>query len=49
VVTPVAYSLFDDAAMSTLWGRVGRTMGLPFAWARRKAAEATSIFLSLFK
>ena len=49
VVTPVAYSLFDDAAMSTLWRRIGRAMSLPFAWARRKAAEATTMFLGLFK
>ncbi|MEK6323796.1 MAG: efflux RND transporter permease subunit [Acidobacteriota bacterium] len=49
VVTPVAYSLFDDAAMSTLWGRIGRRVLAPFAWARRKAAAATSMFLGLFK
>ncbi len=49
LVTPVAYSLFDDAATSTLWGRIGRGMRMPFAWARRKAAAATSMFLSLFK
>jgi HAE1 family hydrophobic/amphiphilic exporter-1 len=49
VVTPVAYSLFDDSATSTLWGRIGRGMRTPFAWARRKAAEATSMFLSLFR
>ena len=49
VVTPVAYSIFDDWAMSTVWGRIGRGIRLPFLWARRKAAAATSIFLSLFK
>ncbi|MEK6405431.1 MAG: efflux RND transporter permease subunit [Acidobacteriota bacterium] len=49
VVTPVAYSLFDDAAMSPVWGRIGRGMRLPFVWARRKAAAATSMFLGLFK
>ena len=49
VVTPVAYSLFDDAANSTVWGRVGRAMGVPFSWARRKAEAATSMFLGLFK
>ncbi len=49
IVTPVAYSLFDDAAASTLWRRIGRTARLPFAWARRKAAEATTIFLGLFR
>jgi HAE1 family hydrophobic/amphiphilic exporter-1 len=49
VVTPVAYSLFDDAATSAVWGRIGRGMRAPFAWARRKAAAATSMFLGLFK
>jgi HAE1 family hydrophobic/amphiphilic exporter-1 len=49
VVTPVAYSLFDDASNSTVWGRIGRGMVAPFAWARRKAAAATSTFLGLFR
>jgi HAE1 family hydrophobic/amphiphilic exporter-1 len=49
VVTPVAYSLFDDASTSTVWGRIGRGLRTPFAWARRKAAEATSVFLGLFR
>jgi hydrophobic/amphiphilic exporter-1 (mainly G- bacteria), HAE1 family len=49
VVTPVAYSLFDDATNSTVWGRIGRGMVAPFAWARRKAAAATSTFLGLFR
>ncbi len=49
VVTPVAYSLFDDAGASKIWGRAGRAMRTPFAWARRKAIEATSTFLGLFK
>jgi HAE1 family hydrophobic/amphiphilic exporter-1 len=49
VVTPVAYSLFDDAATSTVWRNIGRRVRLPFAWARRKAAAATSVFLGLFK
>ncbi|MEK6301480.1 MAG: efflux RND transporter permease subunit [Acidobacteriota bacterium] len=49
LVTPVAYSLFDDAAASTVWGRIGRAVRLPFAWARRKAASATSSFLGLFR
>jgi hydrophobic/amphiphilic exporter-1 (mainly G- bacteria), HAE1 family len=49
VVTPVAYSIFDDWSMSTVWGRIGRLMHSPFAWARRKAAAATSMFLGLFK
>ncbi|HWO01457.1 MAG TPA: efflux RND transporter permease subunit [Blastocatellia bacterium] len=49
VVTPVAYSLFDDAGASTVWGRIGQGVRWPFAWARRKAASATSMFLGLFK
>jgi hydrophobic/amphiphilic exporter-1 (mainly G- bacteria), HAE1 family len=49
LVTPVAYSLFDDAAASTVWGRIGRAMRKPFAWARRKSADATTMFLGLFK
>jgi HAE1 family hydrophobic/amphiphilic exporter-1 len=49
IVTPVAYSLFDDAASSTVWGRIGRTARLPFAWARRKAAEATTMLIGLFR
>jgi HAE1 family hydrophobic/amphiphilic exporter-1 len=49
LVTPVAYSLFDDAATSPTWGRIGRAARWPFAWAKRKAASVTSTFLSLFK
>jgi HAE1 family hydrophobic/amphiphilic exporter-1 len=49
LVTPVAYSLFDDAGASTAWGKVGRGLLFPFAWLRRKAAQATSMFLGLFK
>jgi len=49
LVTPVAYSLFDDAATSTVWAKLGRTARWPFAWAKRKAAQATSMFLGLFK
>jgi HAE1 family hydrophobic/amphiphilic exporter-1 len=49
LVTPVAYSLFDDAATSPRWARVGRAIRWPFAWARRKAAAATSSFLGLFR
>ena len=49
VVTPVAYSIFDDWTVSTVWGRIGRLINAPFAWARRKAAAATSLFLGLFK
>lgn len=49
LVTPVAYSLFDDAAESSVWGRIGRGARAPFAWAKRKAAQATSMFLGLFR
>ncbi|MFY9609838.1 MAG: efflux RND transporter permease subunit, partial [Blastocatellia bacterium] len=49
LVTPVAYSLFDDAASSSVWGRIGRGVRWPFEWARRKAASATSSFLGLFR
>ena len=49
LVTPVAYSLFDDASASTVWGTIGRGLRSPFAWARRKAASATSSFLGLFR
>jgi hydrophobic/amphiphilic exporter-1 (mainly G- bacteria), HAE1 family len=49
LVTPVAYSLFDDAATSPAWGHIGRAARWPFAWARRKAASAASSFLGLFK
>jgi len=49
IVTPVAYSIFDDWTVSTIWGRIGRGMRLPFVWVRRKAAAATSMFLGLFK
>ena len=49
LVTPVAYSLFDDASASTVWRRIGRGVRWPFEWARRKAASATSSFLGLFR
>lgn len=49
VVTPVAYSIFDDWTVSTIWGRIGRVAVAPLAWARRKAAAATTLFLGLFK
>jgi HAE1 family hydrophobic/amphiphilic exporter-1 len=49
LVTPVAYSLFDDAATSNVWRRIGQAIRAPFAWARRKAAAATSMFLGLLK
>jgi HAE1 family hydrophobic/amphiphilic exporter-1 len=48
LATPVAYSLFDDAINSAMWGRVAAWWSETRAWARRKVATATSSFLSLF-
>jgi HAE1 family hydrophobic/amphiphilic exporter-1 len=49
LVTPVAYSLFDDAATSPRWSSMGRAARWPFAWAKRKAAAVTSTFLGMFR
>jgi HAE1 family hydrophobic/amphiphilic exporter-1 len=49
LVTPVAYSLFDDAATSPLWSRIAGGMRGSLQWARRKVASATSMFLGLFR
>ncbi|MCI0489602.1 MAG: efflux RND transporter permease subunit [Blastocatellia bacterium] len=49
VVTPVAYSLFDDFATSPLWGRLGVAVRGSISWARRKAQSVTSSFLGLFR
>jgi HAE1 family hydrophobic/amphiphilic exporter-1 len=49
LVTPVAYSLFDDAATSTIWAKLGGGVRDSWAWARRKAASATSSFLGIFR
>jgi HAE1 family hydrophobic/amphiphilic exporter-1 len=49
LVTPVAYSLFDDLATSPLWGRLEGGVRSSLGWARRKAASAASSFLGLFK
>jgi len=48
LVTPVAYSLFDDAANSPVWTRLGLLWVGSTSWVRSKAAAATSSFLSLF-
>jgi HAE1 family hydrophobic/amphiphilic exporter-1 len=48
LVTPVAYSLFDDAINSTVWGRISQRWHASWAWARRKVATATSSFLGMF-
>jgi HAE1 family hydrophobic/amphiphilic exporter-1 len=47
LAVPVFYSLFDDLSRSHVWGRVGVGLTTPFAWARRKAATATTSFFSL--
>ncbi|MDQ3804794.1 MAG: efflux RND transporter permease subunit [Acidobacteriota bacterium] len=47
LAVPVFYSLFDDLGHSRVWGRMGRAAAAPFAWARRRAATATSSFFSL--
>lgn len=48
VVTPVAYSLFDDAKNSTLWGRLTGFLGGMIDGTRQKAAEALSSLLGTF-
>ncbi|MBO0719270.1 MAG: efflux RND transporter permease subunit, partial [Blastocatellia bacterium] len=48
IVTPVAYSFFDDVLNSTIWGRIAGKWSEAVARARRKAATATSSFLGLF-
>ncbi|MEW6209414.1 MAG: efflux RND transporter permease subunit [Acidobacteriota bacterium] len=49
LVTPVAYSLFDDIGASRVWGRIGSGVRGSLAWARAKAASATSSFFGLFR
>jgi hydrophobic/amphiphilic exporter-1 (mainly G- bacteria), HAE1 family len=48
LVTPVAYSLFDDAINSAVWGRISVWWGEWMARAKRKAATAASSFFGLF-
>jgi len=48
LVTPVAYSLFDDAINSSLWGRIGAKWGALTGGIRQKTATATSSLLGLF-
>jgi HAE1 family hydrophobic/amphiphilic exporter-1 len=48
LVTPVAYSLFDDAINSAVWGRIAVWWGEGVEWAKRKAATAASSFFGLF-
>jgi len=48
LVTPVAYSIFDDWINSSIWGRIGARWGAMTGRLRRKVATATSSFLGLF-
>jgi HAE1 family hydrophobic/amphiphilic exporter-1 len=48
LVTPVAYSIFDDWVNSPVWGRVAARWGAVTGWARQKVATAASSFLGLF-
>jgi HAE1 family hydrophobic/amphiphilic exporter-1 len=48
LVTPVAYSIFDDWINSTVWGRIAARWSVMTGRIRQKAATATSSFLSLF-
>ena len=47
LMTPVAYSLFDDAINSPIWSRIGSRWKASSEWVRSKAATAASSFLSL--
>jgi HAE1 family hydrophobic/amphiphilic exporter-1 len=49
IVTPVAYSLFEDAARLPLWGRLASSWRGLLAWVRRKAAQAATSFLGLLQ
>jgi hydrophobic/amphiphilic exporter-1 (mainly G- bacteria), HAE1 family len=48
LVTPVAYSIFDDWVNSPLWGRVAARWGTLTGRLRQKVATASSSFLGLF-
>jgi hypothetical protein len=48
VVTPVAYSIFDDWVNSPIWGRIAARLGALAGRMRQKIATATSSFLGLF-
>jgi HAE1 family hydrophobic/amphiphilic exporter-1 len=48
LVTPVAYSIFDDWVNSPLWGRIAARWGAMTEWMHRKVATATSALLGLF-
>src|SRR5262245_34517859 len=48
LVTPVAYSIFDDWVNSPVWGHIAARWGAMTGRLRRKVATATSSFLGLF-
>jgi hydrophobic/amphiphilic exporter-1 (mainly G- bacteria), HAE1 family len=48
LVTPVAYSIFDDWVNSPVWGRIAARWGMLTERLRRKVATAASSFLGLF-
>ncbi len=48
LVTPVAYSIFDDWINSPLWGRIALWWAALTGRARQKVATAASSFLGLF-
>jgi hydrophobic/amphiphilic exporter-1 (mainly G- bacteria), HAE1 family len=48
LVTPVAYSIFDDWISSPLWGRIAARWEMLTGRLRRKVATAASSFLGLF-
>jgi hydrophobic/amphiphilic exporter-1 (mainly G- bacteria), HAE1 family len=48
LVTPVAYSIFDDWVNSPVWGRIAARWGMLTERLRQKVATAASSFLGLF-
>ena len=48
LVTPVAYSIFDDWVNSPVWGRIAARWGMLTERLRQKIATAASSFLGLF-
>jgi len=48
LVTPVAYSIFDDWVNSPVWGRIAARWGMSTERLRQKVATAASSFLGLF-
>ena len=48
IVTPVAYSLFDDAVNSTIWGRIAASAAAIADSARRRTTAAVSSLFGTF-